>query len=95
MKFEPNYITPDGAFEVQIDMSKLTYTTIPPQANWTAKNITYNTVNVYNKNTHSLSNKSLYINKKGRLYFKGKPKDYMGDIKNYFVDELVEVEKDA
>lgn len=94
MKFEPNYITPDGAFEVQIDMNRLTYETRPPEANWTTKNITYNTVNVYNKNTHSVSNKSLYINKQGRLYFKGKPKGYMGDTKNYFIDELVKVVED-
>ncbi len=94
MKFKPNYITPDGSFEVQIDMNNLTYRTRAPEANWTAKNITYNTVDVYNKNTYSFSNKSLYINKQGRLYFKGKPKGYMGDTKTYFIDELVKVVED-
>lgn len=37
MKFEPNYITSDGAFEIQIDMNRLTYETRPPEANWTTK----------------------------------------------------------
>ena len=92
MKFEPNYVTPDGVFEVQINMDKLIYETIPQKANWTAKNITYNTVNVYNKKTFSFSNKSLYINKQRRLYFKGKPKGYMGKTKNYFIDELIKAD---
>ena len=92
MEFKHNYITQDGSFEVQIDMNRLVYATRTPEANWTAKNITYNTVNVYNTNTLSFSNKSIYINKQGRLYFKGKPNGYMGKTKNYFIDELIKAD---
>ncbi|MGN0961304.1 MAG: hypothetical protein ACI4PF_03805 [Christensenellales bacterium] len=89
MKFEHDYITPDGAFQVQVDMNNLTYDTRPSEKNWTAKNITYNTVYVYNTRTYAVSNKSLYLNKQGRLFFKGKPKGWMGDTVNYFIDELI------
>lgn len=92
MEFKHNYITQDGSFEVQIDMNRLVYATRTTEANWTAKNITYNTVNVYNTNTLSFSNKSIYINKQGRLYFKGKPNGYMGKTKNYFIDELIKAD---
>lgn len=93
MKFEYDYITPDGAFKVQLDMEKLTYTTMKPEKNWTAKNITYNTIDVYNTKTYAVSNKSLYINKQGRLYFKWKPRGWMGDTKTYFIDELIKKEE--
>lgn len=82
MIFPHKYKTADGIFLIQIDMDKLSYTTMKAEPNWTAKNITYNTIDVYNTKTYAVSNKSLYINKKGRLYFKGKNK-------TYFIDELI------
>lgn len=88
MKFNPNYITKNGLFEVQIDMSNLSTNTQIPERNWTSKNITYNTIYVYNTDTFAISSKSLYIDKNQRLYFK----DRWGT--KYFIDELKELMKD-
>lgn len=88
--FKGNYKTSDDVFIVDIDMSTLTTETKTPKTNWTAKDITYNFIDVYNKTTDRISNKSLYVDKNNRLYFKGKSD--RGKSKRYFVDELVEVE---
>ena len=51
-----------------------------------AKDITTNIITVYNTTTHMFSDKSLYINKKGRLYFKGRSSSR---VKHYYIDELI------
>lgn len=85
MKFNPNYITKNGLFEIQIDMDNLSNKTQRPERNWTCKNITYNTIYVYNTDTFAISSKSLYIDKNERLYFK----DRCGN--KYYIDELEEL----
>lgn len=90
MKFEHDYKTEDGLFLVQIDMDKLIYEPLPAEPNWVAKDITFNSVDVYNTYTYAVSNKSLYIDKKGRLYFKGK-KSGWHKAKRYYIDELIYV----
>lgn len=87
--FKGNYKTSDDVFIVDIDMSTLTTEMRTPKPNWTAKDITYNFIDVYNKTTDRMSNKSLYVDKNNRLYFKGKSD--RGKPKRYYVDELVEV----
>ena len=88
MKFEHDYETEDGLFLVQIDMDKLIYEPLPSEPNWVSKYITINTIDVYNTYTYAVSNKSLYIDKKGRLYFKGK-KSSCHKVKRYYIDELI------
>lgn len=87
--FKGNYKTSDDVFIVDIDMATLTTEMRTPKPNWTAKEITYNFIDVYNKTTDRMSNKSLYVDKNNRLYFKGKPDRCKP--KRYYVDELVEV----
>ena len=69
MKFEHDYETEDGLFLVQIDMDKLIYEPLPSEPNWVSKHITINTIDVYNTYTYAVSNKSLYIDKKGQALF--------------------------
>ena len=88
MKFEHDYKTKDCLFLVQIDMDKLIYEPLPAEPNWVSKNITINTIDVYNTYTYAVSNKSLYIDKSGRLYFKGK-KSSWHKVKKYYIDELI------
>jgi hypothetical protein len=88
MKFEHDYKTEDGLFLVQIDMNKLIYEPLQAEPNWVAKNITCNLIDVYNTYTYAVSNKSLYIDKNGRLYFKGK-KSSWHKVNKYYIDELV------
>lgn len=85
MRFNPNYITKDGRFEVEVNMDNLSKKTQEPKANWVCKNITYNTINVCNNETYAISNKSLYVDKNERLYFK----DRWGN--KYYIDELKEI----
>lgn len=85
MKFNPNHITKDGRFEVEIDINNLSKKTQEHKTNWVSKNITYNTINVCNNETFAISNKSLYIDKNERLYFK----DRCGN--KYYIDELEEL----
>lgn len=47
--FKGNYRTKDNVFIVDINMSILTIETQTPKANWTAKDISYHTIYVYNK----------------------------------------------
>ena len=88
MKFEHDYKTEDGIFLVQIDMNKLSYNTMDAKPNWVAKDITCNLIDVYNTYTYAVSNKSLYIDKKNRLYFKGRQSSWH-KVKRYYIDELV------
>lgn len=57
---------------------------------WVNKEITENKITVYNTVTNRFSDKSLYINKQGKFYFKGqiiydKP---LSKAKRYYIDEL-------
>ena len=94
MKFNPNYVTKDGRFEVEIDINNLSFETQKPGSYPMAKNITYNTVNVYNTMTCSYSTKSLYLSKDNRFYFKGSSSYWnKTPYSKYYIDELKEMEK--
>ena len=84
MRFNPNYKTSDGRFEIECVREKLTKKTRPPEPNFVNKNITYNVITCFNCDTYSLSTKSLYVDKQNRLYFK----DNKGN--KYYIDELID-----
>lgn len=95
MRFVPNFKTKDGTFEVEVNATKLSLKTQEPGSYPTAKNITYNTVKVYNTMTGSYSTKSLYVDKYERLYFKGSSSYWnKTPYSKYYIDEL-EVMKNA
>lgn len=97
MKFDDfKYMTPDKVFKV-LEIPQNLYSTplieYYKKANpdsylikISAKDITTNIITVYNTTTHMFSDKSLYVNKKGRLYFKGKSSSR---VKRYYIDELI------
>lgn len=93
MRLEFNYRTKDNVFDVEIDMNNLIYSPMKFENNPypQSKNITLNNVNVYNNITYRVSSKSLYLDKNGRLYFKGK-RGWSSQTTRYFIDELVEIE---
>lgn len=56
---------------------------------WVNKEITENKITVYNELTNRWSDKSLYLNDKGRFYFKGIYDNYYKRSKRYYIDELI------
>ena len=57
-----------------------------PEEYYTASNITYGQVVVYNEETDRVSTKSIYVNGQGRFYVKGGSR--YGEKKNFYLDEF-------
>ena len=94
MKFNPNYKTKDGYFEVELDISKLTDEKPPKQDYWQSDEITIHKIQVYNTHTNKLSEKSIYYNEEKGYYFKGN-NSYWNKTPNgkYYINDLLEVNK--
>lgn len=93
MRFNPKYKTKDGTFEVEVDIDNLSFELQKQGSYPMAKNITYNTVNVYNTMTGSYSTKSLYLSKDNRFYFKGSSSYWTKTpYSKYYIDELEDIE---
>ena len=93
MNFKPNYITKDKIFEVMINKEDLQNKFLKPRESWVAENRTVNKIHVFNRNTHMLSEKSLYCDKLG-YYFKGKDGSFRASPKRYRINDLIELEKE-
>ena len=93
MKFNPNYMTKDGYFEVELDISKLTDEKPPKQDYYQSDEITIHKIQVYNTHTNRFSEKSIYYNEEKGYYFKGS-NSYWYKTPNgkYYINDLV---KDA
>ena len=64
MKFNPNYKTKDGAFEIVIDIESLTNQKPEKSCYYQNKELTKHKIVVYNTDTNRMSDKSIYYNKK-------------------------------
>jgi hypothetical protein len=74
MRFNPNYKTIDGWFEVMVDVSLLLNKPLEAGTyleHWHNKEITQNKIIVYNTMTNRMSEKSIYFNENKGFYFKG------------------------
>ena len=92
MKFNPNYKTKDGWFEVELDISKLTDEKPPKQDYYQSDEITIHKIRVYNTHTNRHSEKSIYRDNKG-YYFKGKNSYWhRTPSSKYYVNELLKEE---
>lgn len=93
MKFNPNYITKEKEFEIELNKETLVYKTLDNKSSYPQnKELTENKVRVYNNSTDRVSDKSLYLDKKGRLYFKGNNSYWNKSLHSkYYIDELKEI----
>lgn len=94
MKFNPNFKTKDGYFEVELDLSKLTNNKPTQKDYWQDKEITIHKIQVYNTHTNRFSEKSIYYNEEKGYYFKGS-NSYWHKTPNgkYYINDLLEVNK--
>ena len=95
MKFNPNYKTKDGWFEIMLDKTLLknkpledgTYSEC-----WHNKEITQNKITVYNTKTERMSEKSVYFNEKKGFYFKGSSSYWTKTPHSrYYINDLEEL----
>lgn len=94
MKFNPNYKTKDGYFEVELDLSKLTNDKPPKQEYWQNAEITIHKIRVYNTHTNRFSEKSIYYNEEKGYYFKGKNSYWhKTPSSKYYINDLLEVKE--
>ena len=92
MKFNPNYKTKDGWFEVELDISKLTNEKPPKQDYYQSNEITIHKIRVCNTHTNRFSEKSIYRDNKG-YYFKGSNSYWhRTPSSKYYVNELLKEE---
>lgn len=90
MIFKETHKTKDGLFYIELpDLS--TIMELGERDGWVSKNITNIKIRVYNTRTNSFSEKSLYFDKNNKSYFKGKI-EYKQ--KKYYIDELIDINKE-
>ena len=96
MRFNPNYKTIDGWFEVMLDVSLLLNKPLEEGSyyeHWHNKEITQNKVMVYNTYTERMSEKSIYYNEKKGFYFKGSSSYWTKTPHSkYYINELIPME---
>lgn len=89
------YETKDGVFKIvdlpstlsrELCLDKLKAEN--KRVSWVNKEITENKITVYNTLTNRWSDKSLYLNDKGRFYFKGIYDAYYKRSKRFYIDEV-------
>ena len=94
MKFNPNYKTKDGWFEVELDIFKLTDRKPQKQDYWQSDEITIHKIQVYNTHTNKLSEKSIYCDSQG-YYFRGNNSYWhKTPSSKYYINDLVKEVKD-
>ena len=97
MKFNPNYKTKDGWFEIMLDKSKLENKPLEKGTYldwWHNKEITQIKITVYNTQTDRFSEKSIYYTEKKGFYFKGNS-SYWNKTPSlkYYINELEVIEE--
>ena len=96
MRFNPNYKTKDGWFEVMLDISLLENKPLEEDTYldwWHNKEITQCKVVVYNIMTGRMSEKSIYYNDKKGFYFKGSSSYWTKTPHSkYYINELIPME---
>ena len=92
--FNATHKTVDGVFEIMLPKSLTLKRNSNPQRFWSSSDITGDVIDVYNTRTYAYSQKSLYLHPKtNRAFFKC-PSQH--NVKSrYFIDELIEIEKDS
>ena len=91
MKFNPNYKTKDGWFEIMLDKSIL----VKPEDEkyvkyYRSKEITDLKLVVYNTMTDRMSEKSIYYNDKKGFYFKGNSSYWTKTPSSkYYINDLI------
>ena len=92
MRFNPNYTTKDGWFEVMLDKSILENKPLEDGTyleHWHNKEITQIKITVYNTVTKRMSEKSIYYNEKKGFYFKGNSSYWNKTPSNkYYINDL-------
>ena len=92
MKFNPNYKTKDGYFEVMVDKNKLENKPLEEGTYaewWHNEEITQCKLIVYNTKTKRMSEKSIYYNEKKGFYFKGNSSYWNKTPSNkYYIKDL-------
>ena len=95
MRFNPNYITKDGWFEVMLDKRKLENKPLEKGTydEWYHnKEITQCKITVYNTKTERMSEKSIYYNEEKGFYFKGNSTYWNSSpYSKYYINELKEI----
>ena len=93
MRFNPNYVTKDGWFEVMLDKSTLKSEKFEKTAYVQNKEITKCKIIVYNTKTDRMSEKSIYYNEKKGFYFKGSSSYWTKTPHSkYYINELILME---
>ena len=95
MRFNPNYKTKDGWFEVMLDKSILENKPLEEGTYleyWHNKEITQIKITVYNTMTERMSEKSIYYNEKKGFYFKGSSSYWTKTTySKYYINDLEEI----
>lgn len=92
MRFNPNYVTKCGTFEVSINIDSLTPEKPNPTGYYQNDEITIHKIVVYNTSTNKMSEKSIYFNKDKGYYFKGNHSYWnKSPFNKYYISELLEV----
>jgi hypothetical protein len=96
MRFNPNYKTKDGWFEIMLDKSKLENKPLEEGTydNWYHnQEITQCKIVVYNTQTERMSEKSIYYNEKRGFYFKGSSSYWnKTPSSKYYINDLILIE---
>ena len=93
MKFNANYVTKDGWFEVMLDKSTLKNEKSEKIPYIQNEEITKCKITVYNTMTNRLSEKSIYYNEKKGFYFKGSSSYWTKTPHSkYYINDLIKKE---